>query len=144
MLRTRLASERKQPAPAGWIPLVIPASRPSAAQAARFVGRWRSVGAAEPHEVEIRVSADTLVIHDHITFPEGEPFDADDPVIQLTSNGVLEWGLPFFNGLAALVVLKATLADNDTLVVARESRGWVPRDPSYKPHVVVRFKRIRE
>jgi hypothetical protein len=93
--------------------------------------------------VEIRASGDTIVIHDHVTFPEGEPFDGDDPVVQLTSNGVLEWGLPFFNGLAALVVLKATLLDDDTMVAEREARGWVPRDPNYKPRVVVRFKRVR-
>lgn len=128
----------------GVVAVVIPASRPSAAQAARFIGRWRSVGPTEPHEVDIRVSADTLVFHDHVTFPEDEPFDADDPVIQLTNNGVLEWGLPFFNGLAALVVLKATLVDNETMVVDREARGWVPRDPNFEAHLVVRFKRIRE
>jgi predicted alpha/beta superfamily hydrolase len=142
-LRTRLASERNEPAPSGWIPLVIPANRPSAVQAARFIGRWRSEDASAPHEVEIRASGDTIVIHDHVTFPEGEPFDGDDPVVQLTSNGVLEWGLPFFNGLAALVVLKATLLDDDTMVAEREARGWVPRDPNYKPRVVVRFKRVR-
>lgn len=144
ILRGRLASERNQPEPAGLIPLVFPAARPTAAQAARFVGRWRSVDAAQPHEVEIRESGDTLVIHDHITFPEGEPFDADDPVVQVTNNGVLEWGLPFFNGLAALVVLKATLTDDDTMVVRREARGWVPRDPNFSASLVVRFKRVRE
>jgi hypothetical protein len=143
MLRGRLASERNQPAPRGLIPLVFPKTRPTAAQAARFVGRWRSVDAAEPHEVEIRASGDTVVIHDHVTFPEGEPFDADDPVIQVTNNGVLEWGLPFFNGLAALVVLKATLADNETMVVEREPRGWVPRDPNFNAGLVVRFRRVR-
>jgi uncharacterized protein len=140
--RSRLDRERREPVPPGFVPLVIPAARPTATQAARFVGRWRSVDAREPHEVEIRASGDTIIIHDRVTFAEGEPFEADDPVIQVTNEGVLEWGLPFFQGLAALVVLKATLTDDSTMVVRREARGWLPRDPHFDARSVVRLTRI--
>ncbi len=40
-----------------------------------------------------------------LQFPNGEWFENDDPVIQVTADGTLEWGLPFFRGIAALVVL---------------------------------------
>ena len=130
-LRAQLDAERHTPTPAGFIPLVIPARRPTPAQASRFIGTWRTVDAAMPHEVEVRASGDTIVVHDHITFPEGEPFDADDPVIQVTEQGVLEWGLPFFRGLAALLVVKATLVDANTVEIREEPRGWLPRDPQF-------------
>jgi hypothetical protein len=143
-LRARLEQERREPAPAGFVPLVIPPRRPSPAAAARFLGRWRSVDAPQPHEFEVRAAGDTIVVHDRVHFPQGEPFEADDPVVQVTDGGALEWGLPFFRGLAALLVLRATPVGDDTLVVAREPRGWLPRDPNFEaPRRVVRFARVR-
>lgn len=143
-LRERLVAERNRPAPAGWIPLVVPAKRPTPAQASRFLGRWRSVDGRRPHDVEVRASGDTIVVHDRIAFPDNEPFDADDPVITITDRGTLEWGLPFFRGLAALLVQVGTLEDDDTMVVRSEPRGWLPRDPNFPAGRVVRFKRVRE
>jgi predicted alpha/beta superfamily hydrolase len=140
-LRSQLEEERRAPTPTNFIPLVIPEHRPSAAQAAGFIGRWRSVDPRDAHEVEIRASGDTVVVHDHVAYPEGPPYDADDPVIQVTKDGVLEWGMPLFKGLAALVVLKARL-DGETMVVAREARGWVPRDPNFRTDRVIRYRRV--
>jgi hypothetical protein len=141
--RQRLMAERSQPAPAGWIPLVVPAKRPSPAQASRFLGRWRSVDGGRPHEVEVRASGDTIIVHDRIVYPDNEPYDADDPVITITDRGALEWGLPFFQGLAALLVQVGTLEDEDTMVVRSEPRGWLPRDPNFPVGRVVRFTRVK-
>ena len=143
-LRARLERERREPAPAEFIPLVIPARRPTPARAARFLGRWRSVDAPAPHEVEVRASGDTIVVRDRIRSPMGEPFEADDPVIQVTDDGALEWGLPFFRGLAALVVLQGRVVGGDTLVVRQEARGWVPRGPGFEAGRVTRFVRVRD
>jgi predicted alpha/beta superfamily hydrolase len=125
-MRTRLASARSAPAPAGWIPLVMAPHRPTPREAARFLGKWRLADGSGDHDVEIRASGDTIIVHDRIPFPGDEPFDADDPVVQLTPDGTLEWGLPWFRGLAALVVLKARIETDGTMVVTREPRGWVP------------------
>ncbi|HEX6558340.1 MAG TPA: alpha/beta hydrolase-fold protein [Longimicrobiales bacterium] len=144
MLRARLHEERSQPAPASFIPLVFPAQRPGPLQAKRFLGRWQSTDAGTRHEIEVRAAGDTIIVHDRFDIPNGgPPYDADDPVIQLTENGTLEWGLRQFMGLAALVVCKATLIDDDTMEVRRESRGWVPRDPDFNAGGVLRFKRVR-
>ncbi|HSL71041.1 MAG TPA: alpha/beta hydrolase-fold protein, partial [Longimicrobiales bacterium] len=140
-LRTRLETERAQPAPQGFIPLVIPARRPTPAKAARFIGRWESQDRPNKHVIDIRPSGDTIVVRDRITYPDTEPFDALDQVIQLTDDGVLEWGLPFFRGIAALLVLEATLVDDTTMVVRREPRGWLPRDPNFSSGDPVTYKR---
>jgi hypothetical protein len=127
--RTRLAQQRAAPAPASFIPLEFPVHRPSAREAAKFVGRWVTVAQADTHEVVVRAVGDTIVVHDRLQFPNGDWFEADDPVVQVTADGTLEWGLPFFRGLAALVVLKGKIQPDGTLLVTRESRGWVPRGP---------------
>ena len=116
-------------------------SRPTPAQAAAFIGRWRSVDAREPHEIDIRPSGDTIVVHDRVVYPEGPPYEADDSVIRVTDDGVLEWGMPLFKGLAALVVLKGRL-DGETLVVGREARGWAPKDPNFRTDRVTRYRRV--
>ena len=127
--RERLTRERAAPAPPTFIPLDFPARRPTATEAAQFVGRWVSIAQADTHEVTVRVAGDTIVVHDRLQFPNGDWFEADDPVIQVTAAGTLEWGLPFFRGLAALVVLKGRIQPDGTLLVTREPRGWVPRGP---------------
>src|SRR5580765_6051971 len=62
--RRRLTSERASPRPASFIPLEFPARRPSAAQAAAFTGRWVTIAQPDTHEVVIRVSGDSIVVHD--------------------------------------------------------------------------------
>ncbi|HKC48361.1 MAG TPA: alpha/beta hydrolase-fold protein [Gemmatimonadales bacterium] len=127
--RERLTRERASPAPASFIPLEFPTHRPSAREAAPFIGRWVSVAQADTHYVTVSAAGDTIVVHDRLQFPNGDWFEADDPVVQVTADGTLEWGLPFFRGLAALVVLKGKIQPDGTLIVAREPRGWVPREP---------------
>ena len=127
--RRRLSEERTTPRPANFLPLEFPKRRPTADQAAAFVGHWISVAQPDTHEVVIRVSADTIVVRDRVQQRGIDWFEADDPVIQVTSDGTLEWGLPFFRGLAALVVLRGKIEQDGTMTVTREVRGWVPRGP---------------
>ena len=127
--RGRLARERAAPAPAAFIPLEFPSERPSSSNAARFIGRWVTVAQPDTHEVVIRALDDSIVVHDRIQMRGIGWFEADDPVIQVTAAGTLEWGLPFFRGLAALVVLKGKIESDGTMTVTREVRGWVPRGP---------------
>jgi predicted alpha/beta superfamily hydrolase len=139
--RERLAQQRAAPAPASFIPLEFPAHRPTARDAAQFVGRWVSVAQADTHEVTVRVAGDTIIVHDRLQFPSGDWFEGDDPVLQVTTNGTLEWGLPFFRGLAALIVLQGKIQPDGTLLVTRESRGWVPRGPGGELKRTERFRR---
>jgi len=128
--RRRLSEERSTPRPANFIPLEFPKHRPTAVQAAPFVGQWVSVAQPDTHEVVIRVSADTIVVRDRVQQRGIDWFEADDPVIGVTSDGTLEWGLPFFRGLAALVVLRGKIETDGTMTITREVRGWIPRGPS--------------
>ena len=127
--RRRLSEERNKPRPANFIPLVFPARRPTAEQAKAFIGNWVTIAQPDTHEVAIRVVGDTIVVHDRVQQRGIDWFEADDPVIQVTSDGTLEWGLPFFRGLAALVVLRGKIEQDGTMTVTREVRGWVPRGP---------------
>ena len=140
--RARLAHERNSPRPANFIPLEFPARRPTAQQAAPFIGRWVTVAQADTHEVVVRVSGDTIVVHDRLPLGETDRFDADDPVVQVTSDGTLEWGLPFFRGLAALVVLRGKIQPDGTLLVTREVRGWVPRRSGAELNRTERLRRV--
>jgi hypothetical protein len=139
--RDRLTRERRLPRPANFIPLEFPARRPTAQQAAAFVGRWITVVQADTHEVVIRISADTVIAHDRLLMGSGDWFEADDPVIQVTNDGTFEWGLPFFRGLAALVVLRGKIAEDGTMLVTREVRGWVPRQRGPELSRTERMKR---
>lgn len=144
-LRDMLQEERSQPAPAGWIPLVIPARRPSPTDATAFIGTWVRTESGGPgaHEVTVRASGDTIVVRDRIQFDNGQWDEGDHTVIQVTPDGKLEWGLPWFRGLAALVVLVGELQPDGTMRVRREPRGWVPRGPSDDMHRVDIFQRVR-
>jgi len=139
--RQRLTSERASPRPANFIPLEFPTRRPSAAQAAAFTGRWVTIAQPDTHEVVIRVSGDSIVVHDRVQMRSSD-WEADDPVIQVTSDGTLEWGLPFFRGLAALVVLRGKVQPDGTMIVTREVRGWVPRGPGPELNRTERFRRV--
>jgi hypothetical protein len=136
-LRAKLARDRAEPAPAGFIALEVPANRPSPAAAKPFLGRWVTDG----HEVEIRASGDTIIVRDRIRQRDGGWYEGDDPVVQVTPDGTLEWGLPWFRGLAALVVLKGRVQDDGTLLVTREPRGWVPRQTGPEMTRTQRFRR---
>jgi len=142
-LRDLLTAERATPRPPSFIPLEFPARRPTPHDARAFLGRWTSLDPASVHEIEVRASGDTIVVHDRIQLPNGDWFDADDPVVQVTADGTLEWGLPWFRGIAALLVLRGRVLDDSTMTVARETRGWVPRGPGPDLTRVERFKRVR-
>lgn len=140
--RQRLTRERATPHPANFIPLEFPARRPSAQQAAAFVGRWVTIAQPDTHEVVVRVSGDTIVVHDRVQERGIDWFQGDDPVIQVTPGGTLEWGLPFFRGLAALLVLRGDIQPDGTMLVTREVRGWVPRGPGPELNRTERFRRV--
>lgn len=125
-LRALLSEERRHPPPAGLIPLVIPAARPTPRMATPFLGRWALDGDSASHSIVVRAAGDTIIVHSRIRL-EGSSFDENDrPVIQVTTDGRLEWGLPWFRGIAALLVLKGELLPDGTMRVTREPRGWAP------------------
>jgi hypothetical protein len=140
--RRRLSEERSTPRPANFTPLEFPKRRPTAEQAAPFVGQWVSFAQPDTHEVVIRVSADTIVVRDRVQQRGIDWFEADDPVIQVTSDGTLEWGLPFFRGLAALLVLRGKIEADGTMTVTREVRGWIPRGPSPDLYRTEKLRRV--
>ena len=140
--RERLSRERTTPQPANFIPLEFPTHRPTAQQATAFMGRWVTIAQPDTHEVVIRASGDSIVVHDRVQMRGIDWFEGDDPVIQVTPDGTLEWGLPFFRGLAALVVLRGKIQPDGTMIVTREVRGWVPRGPGPDLNRVERFRRV--
>jgi hypothetical protein len=140
--RERLSRERATPQPANFIPLEFPARRPTPQQAAAFLGRWITTAQPDTHEVVIRPAGDSIVVHDRVQMRGIDWFEGDDPVIQITADGTLEWGLPFFRGLAALVVLRGKIQPDGTMLVTREVRGWVPRGPGSDLNRVERFRRV--
>jgi predicted alpha/beta superfamily hydrolase len=140
--RQRWTRERLTPQPATFVPLEFPARRPTAQQAAAFVGHWVTVAQPDTHEVVIRVSGDTIVVHDRVQQRGIDWFGADDPVIQVTSDGTLEWGLPFFREIAALVVLRGKIESDGTMLVTRQVRGWVPRGAGPELNRTERLRRV--
>jgi predicted alpha/beta superfamily hydrolase len=126
-LREKLATDRANERP-GFVPLEFPSRRPTSAEARAFIGTWRAVG-ADFHEVEVRAAGDSIVVRDAQRLPDGRPFEGDRPVVQITADGTLEWGLPVFRGLAALLVLRARIQPDGTMRVTREVRGWAPVGP---------------
>ena len=140
--RERLTRDRAAPQPANFIPLEFPESRPTARQAAPFIGRWVTIAQADTHEVMIRASGDSIIVHDRVQMRGIGWFQGDDPVVQVTADGTLEWGLPFFRGIAALVVLRGKIQPDGTMLVTREVRGWVPRGPGPDLNRTERFRRV--
>jgi hypothetical protein len=141
-LRAMLAEERATPAPAGLVPLVISAVRPTPQAAGRYLGRWALIGEGEGHEVAIRPSGDTIAVHERVQLPDGEWDEDDVPVIGMTPGGQLEWGQRVFRGVAALLVLRGTIEPDGTMTVTREVRGWVPRGPTGDMLRTERFRRV--
>jgi predicted alpha/beta superfamily hydrolase len=141
-LRQLLADERASPIPAGLIPLEIPARRPAPREADRFLGRWVLIGEGNGHEVEIRPSGDTIVVHERVQLPDGEWDEDDAPVLGVASGGDFEWGQRVFRGIAALLVLRGRVMEDGTMTVTREVRGWVPRGPTGDMLRVERFRRV--
>lgn len=141
-LESMLAEERATPVPAGFIPLEIPARRPSPREAAAFLGRWSAGVPGEVHEVSVRASGDTIIVHDRVQFPGGDWDDSDSPVIQVTRDGTLEWGLKWFRGIAALMVMQGRVQPDGTMLVSRQVRGWVPRGPGGDLARLERFSRM--
>jgi uncharacterized protein len=140
-LRALLAAERARPVAAGFIPLVIPARRPTPRDAAQFLGRWASTEEGR-HEVEVRASGDTIIVHDRVQFPSGEWYEGDHTVIQVTADGTLEWGLPWFRNIPALLVLRGRIMPDGTMRVTREPRGWVPEGRGPDLTRVAVFQRV--
>jgi predicted alpha/beta superfamily hydrolase len=141
-LRGEVAEVKSQPADPRLIPLVIPKQRPTAAQAARFLGTWRTIGGGDfTQELSIRASNDTIAIHSRIRQRGGEPYEEDNTVIRVTPDGTLEWGRQGFINLAALMIQKATLSADGTMLIREEPRGWVIRDPGYTPREM-RMRRV--
>jgi hypothetical protein len=126
-MRDKLRHDRANERP-GFVQLDFPARRPTAGEARAFLGRWRAEG-GEPHEVEVRASGDTIVVHDVQRLPSGMPWEGDRPVVQVTADSTLEWGSPVFRGLAALLILRGHIQPDGTMRVTREVRGWVPVGP---------------
>lgn len=141
-LGSMLAEERGTPIPAGFVPLEVPARRPSPREAAAFIGRWSNGDSIEVHETAVRVSGDTIIVHDRIRFPSGDWYESDSPVIQVTSDGTLEWGLKWFRGIAGLLVLQGRIQPDGSMIVSRQVRGWVPRGPGGDLTRVERFHRM--
>src|SRR6266550_271718 len=127
-LRGMLATSRASEKP-GFVQLVFSEHRPTPAEAKQFLGRWEIQGEA-PHVVEVKASGDTIVVYEEERMPSGMRLEGNRPVVQLTSEGDLEWGVPVFRGLAALLVLRGRVQPDGTMVVTREVRGWVVRGPS--------------
>lgn len=141
-LRALLAEERSHPAPPELIPLVIPATRPTPRAASPFIGHWVLVSDSTAHTIDVRASGDTIVVHSRMHLDGSSYDDSDRPVIQVTNGGTLEWGLEWFRGIAALLVLKGELLPDGTMRVTREPRGWVPRGPGNMQQVEV-FRRAK-
>ncbi len=141
-LRELLAAERATPLSPAFVALEIPARRPTAAQAAPFLGRWQKTGSGGGHEIVVRPSGDTIVVHSRVQLPDGSWDEGDQYVIQVTPAGKLEWGLPWFRGLAALLVQVGEMLPDGTMRVTRQPRGWVPRGPGGETNSTETFRRV--
>jgi hypothetical protein len=141
--RRRLGRERSAPAPAGFVPLEIPARRPSPSEVAAFLGRWVQVGRERGSlTLEFRPSGDTVVAWAEESFEDaGQVFSGPWHLIQVTADGTLEVGAPYFRGLAALLVHRFQLKSDGTLEAMREPRGYAPQGEVPEWGAPVRFRR---
>ena len=99
-------------------------------------------GPGTGHEVDIRASGDTILVHERVQLPNGEWNSDDAPVIGMTAGGELEWGQRVFRGIAALLVLRGRIQPDGTMTVTRQVRGWVPKGPTGDMLRVEQFRRI--
>ena len=74
--------------------------------------------------------------------PNGMPWEGDRPVVQITADGTLEWGLPVFRGLAALLILQGKIQPDGSMRVTRQVRGWVPLGPGPDLAEVETYRRV--
>lgn len=142
--RERLARERGTPAPAGFIPLEIPERRPTARQAAAFLGRWELIGhlgGGGSHALEFRASSDTVIAHSRAQFP-GMLDEADWLVIQVTADGTLELGSPWMRGVPALMVFRCRVGEDGVMTAVRESRGFAPPGGPTDFGGTLRYRRV--
>ena len=149
-LSARLASERSSPVPAHFIPLEVPARRPTPEGARAFIGRWQRIdpeGGAMDDELDIGAAGDSITVYGRWQLQHGEWDEDFRPVIQLTPSGSLEWGFPVFRGLAAVLAAQGRIAPDGALIVDTEVRGWAP--PLDRPRAApgpatYRFRRVGE
>jgi predicted alpha/beta superfamily hydrolase len=142
--RERLRLERGTPVPAGFIPLEIPARRPTSREAAAFLGRWELIGRLESggtHALEFRASGDTVIAHSRAQFP-GMLDEADWLVIQVTADGTLELGSPWMRGVPALMVFRCRVGADGVMTATRESRGFAPRVGPADFGGTLRYRRV--
>jgi hypothetical protein len=141
--RARLGQERSGPVPPDFVPLVVPARRPSHREAAAFLGRWVQVDRARGTlELEFRPSGDTIVAWARERFvSDGQLFEGAWHAIQVTDDGTLEVGAPYLRGIAGLVVFRFRAGRDGTLDATREIRGFSPRGPTGDLTAPARFRR---
>ena len=143
--RARLARERGTPAPTGFVPLMIPAHRPTTQEAAAFLGRWESVRPVErgKHELEFRTAGDTVVVLSRFQPPGApEPIESYWTMIQVTADGTLEVGSDWLHGVPALLVFRCRLLADGTMTVARETRGFVRHAGAPDDSEPLRYRRL--
>lgn len=139
----RLALERTQPAPPGFVPLEVPARRPTPRQAAGFLGRWTQLDRQGLHELEIRAAGDTIAVHSREQFEQGgQVIESAWPVVQLTPDGTLEIGAPYLRGVAGLVVFSFRRQADGSLAVTRQVRGFAPPDGHRLDTGPLRYRRL--
>ncbi len=143
--RARLAADGAAPAPADFVPLEIPARRPTPREAAAFLGRWLELERANGmREMEFRASGDTVVAYVRERFEtDGQLFEGPWPMIQVTADGTLEVGAPYLRGIAGLVVFRCRIGPDGAMDVTREVRGFSPRGPAGSLTSPLRFRRMR-
>jgi hypothetical protein len=142
--RARLAQERGTPAPADFVPLEIPARRPTPREAAPFLGRWAQAGRERGAlELEFRASGDTVIAWARERFETGgREFEGPWHLIQVTADGTLEVGAPYLRGIAGLVVFRCRIGADGMMDVTKQVRGFSPRGPTGDLAAPVRFSRL--
>jgi predicted alpha/beta superfamily hydrolase len=143
--RARLAQERGTPVPAGFVPLVMPAHRPTAQEAAAFLGRWESMSLVErgKHELEFRAAGDTVVAFNRYLPPGApEPIESYWTMIQVTPDGTLEVGSDWLHGVPALLVFRCRVLADGTMTVARETRGFARPAEAPNDSEPLRYRRL--
>ena len=127
-LRAKLQHDRAAQSP-GFVQLDFPAKRPTPTQAKAFLGHWKADGDS-PHEIDVRASGETIELYERDRLGNNMHVEGNRPVVQVTSDGVLEWGQDVFRGLAALLVLRGAIQPDGSMLVTREVRGWVTMGPT--------------
>jgi hypothetical protein len=150
-MAAQLATAKAAPLSPLFIPLAFAGTRPSAATARRLglLGTWRGVIERQPPQVssdlelEFVASGDTVIMRTRSQVPGSGLREGTLPIIQFTSEGVLEWAFPL-RGLPGVEAYSGRLVGGDRLEGGLEFRGIVvpggrdPRDPTTR----FRFQRV--